>query len=200
MQLPPTYSYICKKMDNDTLKAVEFLQQGKIILYPTDTVWGIGCDATCDGAVRNIYSLKRRSDSKSMLVLVDSVEMLSRYVDELPEEVIELIEGASRPTTVILPGAKGLAPSLVASDGSVGFRVSRDEFSAGLCRELGAPVVSTSANISGEPSARNFKEISAEIKNSVDYVCATRRDDEGAGTPSRIVKLEPDKTITVIRN
>jgi len=187
-------------MDNDTFKAVEFLQQGKIILYPTDTVWGIGCDATCNGAVRKIYSLKRRSDSKSMLVLVDSIEMLSRYVNELPEEVIELIEGASRPTTVILPGAKDLAPALVASDGSVGFRVSRDEFSAGLCRKLGTPVVSTSANISGKPSARNFKEISDEIKNGVDYVCFTRRDDDAAGIPSRIVKLESDKTITVIRN
>lgn len=187
-------------MDTDTINAVECLQRGMTILYPTDTVWGIGCDAVCDDAVKRIYALKRRSDSKSMLVLVDSIEMLSRYVSELPEEVIQLINDSERPTTVILPGAKGLAPSLIASDGSVGFRVSRDPFSAGLCRYSDHPVVSTSANISGEPSARNFSEISDLIKNGVDYVCTTRRDDDELGIPSRILKLESDKTITVIRN
>lgn len=187
-------------MTEDTLKAVDFLRHGKIILYPTDTVWGIGCDATDDDAVRRIYALKRRSDSKSMLVLVDSLEMLSRYVERVSPEVIDLIEKSDRPTTVILPGAKGLAPSLAASDGSVGFRVSRDSFSAEICRLLGKPLVSTSANISGMPAARNFREISQEVISGADYACVTRRDDETERMPSRIVKIEPDNTITAIRD
>lgn len=187
-------------MNEDALKAVEFLQEGKIILYPTDTVWGIGCDATDDNAVKRIYKLKRRSDSKSMIVLVDSIEMLNRYVDNLQKSIIDIVNTSHRPTTIIIPGAKGLAPSLVAADGSVGFRVSRDEFSASLCRFSGCPIVSTSANISGEPTARNYNEISAEIRAGVDYICMTRREDSEPHLPSRIVKLESDNSITIIRN
>lgn len=187
-------------MNEDALNAVEFLQKGKIILYPTDTVWGIGCDATDDNAVKKIYKIKRRSDSKSMIVLVDSIEMLNKYVDSLEKSVIDIINTSRRPTTVIIPGAKGLAQALVAADGSVGFRVSRDEFSASLCRFSGSPVVSTSANISGEPTAHNYSEISEEIKDSVDYICMTRREDSEPHLPSRIVKLENDNSITIIRD
>ena len=188
------------KMTEDSLKAVDFLRRGKVILYPTDTVWGIGCDATNDDAARSIYALKRRDDSKSMIVLVDSIEMLSRYVGDIPETVIDLMENSERPTTVILPDVNGLAPSIVASDGTVGFRLSRERFSAGICRLLGCPVVSTSANVSGMPAARNFNEISDEIIGGVDYVCVTGRDEKQECRPSRIVRLESDNTITVIRD
>lgn len=186
-------------MEDDSLKALDRLRRGEVILYPTDTVWGIGCDACREESVRRIYSLKRRSDSKSMLVLVDSVKMLSEYVNDIPREVIEIINNAARPTTVILPGGNGIAPSLLATDGSVGFRISRDPFSAGLCHALGHPIVSTSANISGQLTPQTFGEISDEIKDGVDYVCTTRREDSDPHQPSRIIKFE-DNRIIVIRD
>lgn len=185
---------------SDLDRALEALRSGKVILYPTDTVWGIGCDPRCPEAVERIYAVKRRNDSKAMLLLAASVDMVGRYVDRpLPPAAIEEFERPDRPTTVVVDGARGVAPALVAADGSIGFRVSRDPFSAALSRGLGAPLVSTSANISGAPAASCFAEIDPAIIGAVDYVCTTRRDDTTPARPSRIVKITSDNTITLLR-
>lgn len=186
--------------DTDLSHALRALREGKVIVYPTDTVWGIGCDPRCAAAVERIYAIKRRSDSKAMLLLAASVEMVQAHVDHpLPAAAVEELRGTGRPTTVVVSGACGVAPALVAADGSAGFRVSRDPFSAALSRGLGAPLVSTSANISGAPAASCFAEISPEILDGADYVCVTRRDDTTPSRPSRIVKINPDNTITLLR-
>lgn len=185
---------------NDDLQCASgAVRGGKVILYPTDTVWGIGCDATDSDAVRRVYAIKRRSDSKAMLLLVDSVDTVRRYFPGLTDVAERLLLDGERPTTVILSGATGIAGELMAADGSVGVRVTRDRYSCELCLSAGVPLVSTSANISGEPAARYFDEISTEVKEAVDYICEARRDDKNPGTPSRIVKLNPDNSITVIR-
>lgn len=185
---------------DDLQHALEVLRAGGVILYPTDTIWGIGCDAACSEAVRRIYRLKQRDDSKAMLLLVDSLDMLSRHVKAVPESVPDMAARASRPTTMVLDGAQGLAPELLAPDGSAGFRISRDQFSASLCRMLGRPVVSTSANISGAPSAPHFKDITPYIIDGVDYACTTRRDDMSAASPSRVIKIDSQNNITVLRD
>lgn len=199
--------YLCKldnmsvmDLNDDLLRASEAVRRGEVILYPTDTVWGIGCDATDSDAVGRVYAIKRRSDSKAMLVLVDSIDTVRRYFPGITVEAEKLLLDDSRPTTVILSSPVGIAPELMASDGSVGVRVTRETYSCSLCRQAGVPLVSTSANISGEPTAKCFADISDEVKNAVDYMCETRRDESAAGVPSRIVKINPDKTITVIRN
>lgn len=179
--------------------ALSALRRGGVILYPTDTVWGIGCDATSVKAVDRIFRLKRRADSKAMLSLIDSAEALERYVDRDAVAAAATVIDPSRPTTVIYPDVKGLAQGLVADDGSAGFRISGAEFSRELCRQLGHPVVSTSANISGRPAPGSFSEIDDEIKDAVDYVVAHGRDSEAAAAPSRIVKLNPDGTAAVLR-
>ena len=199
--------YLCKldnvsvmDLNDDLLRASEAVRRGEVILYPTDTVWGIGCDATDSDAVGRVYAIKRRSDSKAMLLLVDSIDTVRRYFPDVTPEAEKLLMDGGRPTTVILSSPVGIAPGLMASDGSVGVRVTREEFSSALCRSAGVPLVSTSANISGEPTARCFAEISEEVKDAVDYICETRRNDCNQGVPSRIVKVNQDKTITVIRN
>ena len=177
----------------DLESALRVLRAGGIILYPTDTVWGIGCDATNSEAVRRIYALKRRSDSKSMLVLASGAGMLPETAavqQRMPDE---------RPTTYIYPHAEGVAPELIAEDGSLGIRVTREAFSKALCEGLGKPVVSTSANISGEPAAKTFSQISEAIKQGVDYICLYRREDEEEKQPSRIVKLLEDGSEVVLR-
>lgn len=178
------------------MDAVSAMRRGRLILYPTDTVWGIGCDACDPDAVSRIFRLKRRADSKAMISLVDSEAMLAEYVD-VPGGVAP--HETSRPTTVVYPGARGLAPNLVSDDGSVALRLTREAYSAALCRALGRPVVSTSANISGMPAARIFAEIAPEIIAGVDYVALYRRDDETPAAPSRVVKLAPDGSLTVLR-
>lgn len=185
--------------DIDIKNAVEVLKKGGVILYPTDTVWGIGCDATNEEAVRRIYSIKKRSDAKSMLCLVDNPNRIQRYFRTVPDVAWDLIDCATEPLTVILPGADGVAPSLLAEDGSLGMRVTRDEFSKQLCYRLQKPLVSTSANISGEPTARYFREISPEIIEQMDYVVQFRRGDTKPHKPSSIVKLGPKGEVTVIR-
>ena len=184
----------------DLREAVRVLRAGGIILYPTDTVWGIGCDATNSKAVQNIFALKRRADSKSMLVLLDDAAKLERYVD-VPESAEQLLEVSdpSRPLTIIYPNAAGVAPELVADDGSLGVRITQEAFSQALCAQLGKPLVSTSANISGEPSAAFFAQISEEIKNGVDYICRYRQNDVTPKKPSAIIKVEKDNRFVIIR-
>lgn len=185
--------------EEDIKKCVEIMRKGGIILYPTDTIWGIGCDATNADAVKRVYDLKQRTDSKAMLVLVDNEARLDRYVTDVPEVAYQLVEVADKPLTVIYDGAKNLAPNLVGSDGSIGIRVTREAFSRELCRRFGRPVVSTSANVSGAASARNFDEISDEIKNGVDYIVDFRRNDKTPHKASSIIKLKSDGTVTILR-
>ena len=185
--------------EEDIKKCVEIMRKGGIILYPTDTIWGIGCDATNADAVKRVYDLKQRTDSKAMLVLVDNEARLDRYVTDVPEVAYQLVEVADKPLTVIYDGAKNLAPNLVGSDGSIGIRVTREAFSRELCRRFCRPVVSTSANVSGAASARNFDEISDEIKNGVDYIVDFRRNDKTPHKASSIIKLKSDGTVTILR-
>lgn len=187
------------KYSEDLKKAVETLKKGGIILYPTDTIWGIGCDATDPKAVKRIYELKKRADSKSMLVLVNNEAMLERTVKEIPEVAWQLIEAADKPLTVIYDEPVGIAPELTASDGSLGIRITKERFSSDLCRLLRRPIVSTSANISGEASAATFSEISQEIRDGVDYIAEYRRDDMRRPSPSNIIKLGNDGTFRIIR-
>lgn len=185
--------------ENDLQRCIEVLRSGGIIVYPTDTIWGIGCDATNAAAVARIYFLKQRSDSKSMLMLVSSVEMLHEWVTDIPEAFEKQLLLMERPTTVIYDTPRGIAENLLAEDGSAGFRVTREAFSKALCERLGRPLVSTSANISGRPSARVFSEIEEEIKRGVDYVADYRRDDMTQKSASSIIKLLPDGEIITIR-
>lgn len=184
---------------SDVQEAVKVMRQGGVILYPTDTVWGIGCDATNAEAVKRIYEIKHREDSKSMLCLVDSDNRIQRYVREVPDVAWDLLTIGIKPTTVILDGVNGLAPNLIAEDGSVGFRITKEEFSKELCYRMQKPIVSTSANISGEPAAQNYRDIAPEILEAVDYVCKARRNEHDPHVPSSIIKLAQDGQVTIIR-
>lgn len=186
-------------MTEDIKKACEIMQAGGIILYPTDTIWGIGCDATQEKAVQRVYELKRRADHKAMLLLTDSPAKLNAYVSEVPEIAWDLIEVADKPLTLIYPGARNLAASLLGEDGSVGIRITSEEFSRRLCERFRKPVVSTSANVSGEPSPRTFDEVSEVIKAGVDYVVSYRQDDRTEAQPSSIIKLGLGGLFQVIR-
>lgn len=179
--------------------ALDTLKKGGIILYPTDTVWGIGCDARNAEAVKKIFELKRRADSKSMIVLVPNEASLERIVDEVPDVAYELMEAAVNPLTVIYDGAHGVAKELIADDGSLGIRITKDIFSGELTKRLGAPLVSTSANISGEKTPQCFKEISDEILKGVDYIVKFRQDEEGVHSPSNIIKLGKGGLVKIIR-
>jgi L-threonylcarbamoyladenylate synthase len=186
-------------MQNDLKKAVEVLKAGGIILYPTDTIWGIGCDASNEKAVERIYRIKKREDSKSMLVLMENPALLERYVDDVPEVAWDLVEISSTPLTVIYPKAKNMAANLIAEDGSIGIRFTKEEFTMKLLQQFRRPIVSTSANISGEKSPAFFGEISEEIKSQVDYVVEYRQDDKTPAQPSGIIKLGPGGKIDIIR-
>lgn len=186
-------------MIEDIKKACEILQAGGIILYPTDTIWGIGCDATNESAVQRIYELKQRADNKAMLVLTDSPAKLDRYVSHVPEIAWDLINVSDKPLTIIYPTAKNLASNLLAEDGSVGIRITNEEFSHKLCERFRRPLVSTSANVSGEVSPANFSEISDTIKEGVDYIVSYRQDDTSKAQPSGIIKLGEGGLIQVIR-
>lgn len=186
-------------MREDIQKALETLKKGGLILYPTDTIWGIGCDATNEVAVKKLYTLKRRDDRQSMLVLIDCPERLQAYVRDVPAIAWDLIELSDRPLTLIYDGAKNLAPNLIASDGSIGIRVTNERFSQTLCRQFRRPIVSTSANISGTPPPSRFDQIKEEVKNGVDYIVAYRQDDLSEARPSGIVKLGYNGTVQVIR-
>lgn len=191
--------YIYNIMTEDIKKACDIMAAGGIILYPTDTIWGIGCDATNEEAVRKVYELKKRTDNKAMLVLLDSDAKLDRYVSEVPSVAWDLIDVADKPLTIIYSGAKNLAPNLLGEDGSVGIRITNEEFSRRLCERFRKPLVSTSANISGQPSPANFSEISDEIKAGVDYIVNYRQDDMSKAAPSNIIKLGAGGLVKVIR-
>lgn len=180
-------------------RACEVMQKGGIILYPTDTVWGIGCDATNPEAVKRVYEIKQRADSKAMLVLVDSPVKVDFYVKDVPAVAWDLIEFTTKPLTIIYDGARNLAENLIADDGSVGIRVTSEEFSKELCFRFRKAIVSTSANISGQPSAAIFSQISEEIKQAVDYVVGCRQDETGSPKPSSIIKLGKGGEVKVIR-
>ena len=176
-------------MTEDIKKACEVMQAGGIILYPTDTIWGIGCDATNEKAVQRVYELKKRADNKAMLVLMDSSAKLNMYVNDIPDIAWDLIEVADKPLTIIYSNAKNLAKNLLADDGSVGIRITNEEFSRQLCERFRKPLVSTSANVSGDLSPANFYEVSEVVKNGVDYIVSYRHDDTSKAQPSNILKL-----------
>lgn len=214
----------------DLQAALHVLREGGVIVYPTDTVWGIGCDATNAEAVKKVYALKQREDSKSMLVLLDSAAKLDYYVD-VPETAEMLLretspqqcsmdshwrsnraelftpqgreiddaDEATKPMTIIYPKARHLAQNLIAEDGSVGIRITNEAFSQALCAQLKRPIVSTSANISGHPTAHFFHEIEQEILDRADYICRFRRDDETPCEPSSIIKINADGSFKIIR-
>ena len=183
----------------DIKRAIETLRNGGIILYPTDTVWGIGCDATNPEAVKKVYEIKHRDDSKALICLVDSDARLQRYVRNVPDVAWDIFELATKPTTIILDDAVNLAPNLIAEDGTIAMRITQEPFSKELCYRFQKPLVSTSANISGEPAAQNYCDISEELLNAVDYVCWSRRQEHNPHTPSSIIKLEKNGTVAIIR-
>ena len=175
------------------------MRKGGVILYPTDTVWGIGCDATNAEAVARVYEIKRREDSKALICLVDSDARLQRYVRQVPSVAWELLDCVDKPTTIILDGAVNLAQNLIAEDGSIALRITKEAFSKELCYRFQKAIVSTSANISGEPTAQNYCDISEEIINAVDYVCWTRRQEHKPHKPSSIIRLGLGGEVEIIR-
>lgn len=183
----------------DIKQAIEVMNRGGVILYPTDTIWGLGCDATNEEAVRRIFEIKQRADSKALITLVDSEVKVESYVRDVPEVAWDLIELSEKPLTIIFDGARNLAPNLLAEDGSIGIRVTREAFSRELCMRMKRAIVSTSANVSGQPSPRNFSEISEEILSAVDYVCTSRREEKENPAASSIIKLGSGGQISIIR-
>ena len=191
------------KQEEDIQKAIETLRRGGIILYPTDTVWGIGCDATNAEAVKRVYDIKQRDDSKALICLVDSDARLQRYFRNVPDVAWQLIDSLAgtdaRPTTIILDGAVNLAPNLIAPDGSLGIRITNEPFSKALCYRFQKAIVSTSANISGEPAAQNYRDIDPRILEQADYVCFSRRNEHKPHRPSSIIRLGNDGQVEIIR-
>lgn len=186
-------------MQQEINKAIDVLKKGGVILYPTDTIWGIGCDATNPAAVEKIYKIKQRAESKAMLVLINDSSELDKYVETVPDIAYELIDVAVKPLTIIYDEAIGLASNLIASDGSIGIRVTKEEFSHQLCKRFRKPIVSTSANVSGKKSPAIFREIDNAILESVDYVVNYRQEDDCALKSSEIIKLSKSGTIKIIR-
>ncbi|MDY2975718.1 MAG: L-threonylcarbamoyladenylate synthase [Alloprevotella sp.] len=184
---------------DDIREAVRVMQSGGVILYPTDTIWGIGCDACNEDAVRRVFEIKRRAEAKSVISLVDSEVKVEFYVRSVPDVAWQLWECSDEPLTLVLDGARNLASGVIASDGSVALRVTREAFSRQLCMRMKRAIVSTSANIAGEPAPRCFSEISPEILQAVDYVCLSRRDEAPRQTPSHIIKIGPTGEVKIIR-
>ena len=189
--------------EEDIKNAVETMRKGGVILYPTDTVWGIGCDATNAEAVKRVYEIKQRDDSKALICLVDNDARMQRYFRNVPDVAWQLVdslkEGDGKPTTLILDGAINLADNLIAEDGSVGIRITNEPFSKELCFRFQKAIVSTSANISGEPAAQNYCDIDPRIIEAVDYVCWSRRQEHKPHTPSSIIKLKENGEVEIIR-
>jgi L-threonylcarbamoyladenylate synthase len=186
-------------MIEEVRKAGIIIMNGGCILYPTDTIWGIGCDATNPDAVQKVYQIKQRSDSKSMLVIMNNISMLSDYLECIPESAEEIINSSVKPTTIIFPGAKNFAPNLLAEDGSVGIRITSDPFCQQLIEQTGKPIVSTSANISGKPPANSFREIDEVLRQLVDHVVEWRQNEITPSIPSSILKIDSRGKISVIR-
>ncbi|HSN07525.1 MAG TPA: L-threonylcarbamoyladenylate synthase [Hanamia sp.] len=185
--------------ENDIINSLKTLHNGGIILYPTDTIWGIGCDATNADAVKKIFTLKNREEKKSMIILVADENMIQQYVSDSSQEMLSYISSAQKPTTAIFKKAIHLPLQLVNEDGSIAIRIPKDEFCLQLIKQFQKPLVSTSANISGEKFPQNFDEVSTEIKNGVDYTVQHRQNDYSKNTPSSIIKLDDNNEIVVIR-
>ncbi|MBO4536265.1 MAG: threonylcarbamoyl-AMP synthase [Bacteroidales bacterium] len=189
-----------KDIDLEEVKAaVDTLKAGGIILDPTDTVWGIGCDATNEAAVARVFELKQRSDSKSLITLVADADMLGRYVKVIPEVAINLLEVNDKPMTIIYPGAMGLAPNVVAEDGSVGIRIPMHDFCVEVIRRFHKPIVSTSANISGQPAPAYYEDIPLEIIDAVDWVADPYLEEGSTGEPSQIIQVGLRGEIKILR-
>lgn len=180
-------------------KCLQVLNAGGLILYPTDTIWGIGCDATNGSAVAKVFALKARKDSKSLIILLDQAGRLPAYIKDVPQQAYELIELSEQPLTIVLDGAKNLAPNLIAEDGSVGVRIVMDEFCRNLISRFRKPIVSTSANISGESAPADFSGIRDVIREGVDYIVGLRRDERSNAKPSTIIKVSQNGVIKFIR-
>lgn len=186
--------------ESEVEQALQVFRNGGVILYPTDTIWGIGCEATNSNAIKRIYEIKNREDSKSMIILVADERDVLKYVASPDLAVFDFIEAQTRPTTIIFEHAVGLPDNLIAEDGSIAIRIARDEFCKHLIKRLRKPIVSTSANISGQPSPKNFLEVSDEVKKSVDHIVKWRQDDVTVALPSQIIKWSNDGTRIVIRS
>ena len=186
-------------MKEEIKKTLAYLKKGKIILYPTDTIWGIGCDATDQQSVDRIYRLKQRVETKSMIILLDDATKLPLYVKNVPEITMDLVNSIDRPLTVIFSGAQGLAKNVIAADGTIAIRITRDEFCKELIKQFGKPIISTSANVSGTIDPVTFSQIPTVIKNGVDYAVDHHRDRIVKARASRIIKLEANGDFTVIR-
>jgi L-threonylcarbamoyladenylate synthase len=188
------------EFDEDLNISLKKLKEGGVILYPTDTIWGLGCDATSSAAVENIFRIKSRAESKSLIILVNGVSMLERYVREVPAIAYELIDVSDNPISIIYPAGKNLASGICSEDGSVGIRICRDEFCQELIKRFRKPIVSTSANFSGKRSPSNFREIDERIISSVDYVVKHRQDERQKLLHSPVIKVDPSGVIKIIRN
>ncbi|GET26898.1 threonylcarbamoyl-AMP synthase [Prolixibacter sp. NT017] len=191
--------YMESDFREDIRQALEVLKKGGIILYPTDTIWGIGCDATNAEAVARVSELKKRESSRSMLVLMENPNLLNSYIEEVPEVAWDLIDVADKPLTIVYPGAKNLAKNLIAEDGSIGIRITEEPFTQQLIQRFHKPLVSTSANISGEPSPAFFDEVAPEIIEGVDYVVQYRQDERMPSSPSSVIKLGVGGEVQILR-
>lgn len=188
-----------RKFEEDIDNALKILGEGGVILYPTDTVWGLGCDATNEAAVKKIFKIKSRKEEKSLLILVNCEEMLVRYVKDVPEIVWEIFRINDKPLTIVYPRGRNLAGDVCSKDGSVAVRICNDEFCNELITRFRKPIVSTSANISGQPTPSNFSEICEEIRNSVDYIVKFRQDETIRKTSSSVIRFFPDGTFKILR-
>jgi L-threonylcarbamoyladenylate synthase len=200
-RIQPTPSIVdnSKKFNDDIAKCLEVLKSGGVILYPTDTVWGLGCDATNEAALKKICEIKQKDAESSMLVLVEHADRLGRHVKQIPEVAIQLIEVNDKPMTIVYPGGVNLAANVMGKDGSVGIRITSDEFCKKLIAAFNKPVVSTSANISHEPAPKNFRDIDEEIKSRVDYIVKWRQNDPTPGTSSSVIKVGLKGEVEIIR-
>ncbi|MDP4292599.1 MAG: L-threonylcarbamoyladenylate synthase [Bacteroidota bacterium] len=189
-----------KQYEQELWRAVEILKSGGTILYPTDTIWGIGCDATNFEAVENVYKIKHRVESKSLIILLDEVSKLYDYVEKVPDISIDLINSLNKPTTIIYSNAKNLSPNVIATDGSIAIRVTKDPFCRDLIKLLGKPIVSTSANISGDPSPVIYRDVHEDILNGVDYVVNLYQSRVNSSKPSTIIRLFENGEFIIVRN
>jgi len=187
-------------MQEDITKALEVLQNGGTILYPTDTIWGIGCDATNSKAISKIYKIKYRQQNKLLTIMANSVEMIANYVEDVPDIALELIESYKEPITIVYDKARNLPKNLVPDDGSIGIRIPKSEFCLELIRQLGKPISSTSANISGDSEPLSFSKINPEIKDAVDYICTTNKMYFYSSKPSTVLKVTTDGQMQIIRS
>ncbi len=185
--------------ENDIEKSLKVLEEGGTLLYPTDTIWGVGCDATNTKAVEKIYHIKSRAEAKSLIILIDHIDKLPTYIAKVPDITSDLLESITNPVTIIYSNARKLAPNVIAADGTIAIRIVKDDFCAELIRRFGKPIVSTSANISGFEAPVVFSQVADEIKNSVDYIVAYKQDYFTRSKPSTIIRLRDDGMYTIIR-